>query len=210
MAQAAAKSSSNRSVSQDRDASSKIKTETSVGKDSTENTRSPVNPYQKKTSSSTSSPAQSILRRSLANTAGSHPSSSPSKQNLRPGLDKSFALKKGLLRDHIHRYDLRILIKKGKLEDDDHANTLKALQRFQDIMLQADPNTIIPPYFELDRSDNSVPDLTATYKVSTLDSLASVKRYFLHLSPHNEHVTTNIQLMLAGFCTPISNKMKHA
>jgi hypothetical protein len=107
-----------------------------------------------------------------------------------------------LSRDHLHRYDLWLLIKKEKSEDEDQGNTQKALLRFQATMLQADSNTAIPPYFELDRGDNSVPDLMATYKASALDSLASVKNYLSRLSPRNETSGYVYCSVILGQCKP--------
>jgi hypothetical protein len=43
------------------------------------------------------------------------------------------------------------------------------------IMLQADPTTIIPPYLDLDRNNWTVPDLSAQLQVSSIDSFAQVK-----------------------------------
>ncbi len=102
------------------------------------------------------------------------------------GLDKPIALKRGMTRAHIHRYDVRLTIKKPKSDDEEEGMVIKALQRFLDIMLQADPHTIIPPYFELDRTDTSISDVCKEFLVTNLDSFASVKRYFSRLSPRNE------------------------
>ncbi len=62
----------------------------------------------------------------------------------------------------------------------------KDIHHFLDIMLQADPHTVIPPYFELDQTDTSIPDLCKEYLITNLNSFASVKRYFSWLSPRNE------------------------
>jgi hypothetical protein len=75
------------------------------------------------------------------------------------GLDKPITLKRGMTRAHIHRYDIRLTIKKPKSDDEEEGMVIKALQRFLDNMLQADPHTVIPPYFELDRTDTSIPDV---------------------------------------------------
>ena len=122
---------------------------------------------------------RSILRNPVSPEVNSN-----SKQ--KTGLDKSITLKRGMIRAHIHRYDVRLTIKKPKSDDDEEGMVQKALQRFLDIMLQADPHTVIPPYFELDRTDTSIPDLCKEYLITNLDSFASVKRYFSRLSPRNE------------------------
>jgi hypothetical protein len=102
-----------------------------------------------------------------------------------PPLDQAITLKKGIMRHHTHRYDLWIKVKNTKSEDEEQEVVKKALQKFQDIALQADPATVIPPYFALDRNDRTVPDLTSSFKVNTLDSFQLIKRYFSKLSNRN-------------------------
>jgi len=98
-------------------------------------------------------------------------------------VDKSVTLKKGMVRGHIHRYTLRFKTIKAKEEEDGHQIVKNTLQIFLDILLQADPKTIIPPYLELDRSDKTVPDLSNLFTVSSIDSHYALKKYFFHLSP---------------------------
>ncbi len=90
-----------------------------------------------------------------------------------------------MLRPHIHRYTLRIKIISSKSEEEEQILVQKTLQKFFDIVLQGDSKSIIPPYFELDRADNSVPDLTSSFNVSALDFYYSLKRYFSRLSPRS-------------------------
>ena len=91
-----------------------------------------------------------------------------------------------MLRPHIHRYTLRIKIITSKSEGDEQILIQKTLQNFFDIVLQGDPKSIIPPYFDLDRSDKSVPDLCSTFNVAALDSYYSLKRYFSRLFPRSK------------------------
>jgi len=72
-------------------------------------------------------------------------------------LDKKINLKRRAQRKHIHRYDLRLKIKAAKTEDEEFPILQKALQRFIEIILQADSTAINPPYFELDRNDKAIP-----------------------------------------------------
>jgi len=120
----------------------------------------------------------------------------PIKSNIM-AIDKSITLKKGLTRYHIHRYDLRLKVKQAKTEEDEVSLIQQALQRFLDIMLQADPSTTIAPFFELDQNDKSVPDLTSKFKVSDLDSLPLIKRYFSRLSNWNDQGNVYCSVILA-------------
>ena len=101
-------------------------------------------------------------------------------------IDKQIVLKKGMLRPHIHRYTLRIKIISSKSEGDEQVLVQKTLQNFFDIVLQGDPKSIIPPFFDLDRSDKSIPDLCSSFNVAALDSYYSLKRYFSRLSQRSE------------------------
>jgi len=75
-----------------------------------------------------------------------------------PGILRNPSYNLDSLNTHTHYYDLSLTIKKPKDEDDEEPKIQKPLQKFLDIMLQADPFTLIPPYFELERSDKNIPD----------------------------------------------------
>jgi hypothetical protein len=98
---------------------------------------------------------------------------------------------------HIHRYDLRLKIKQSKTEEEEYGVLWQAFQKFLDISLHADPSSTIPPFFELDRNDKSVPDINSKYQVSDLDSLPLLKRYFSHLSNRKDKGNVYCSLILA-------------
>jgi hypothetical protein len=91
-----------------------------------------------------------------------------------------------MTRSHIHRYDIKLIIKKTRNDEDGEAAIQKTLQRLQEIMLQADPHTIIPPYFELDRSDKAIADLSKDLLISSIESFQNLKTYFSRLNRPNE------------------------
>ncbi len=62
-----------------------------------------------------------------------------------------------------------------KLEEEEQALVQKRLQKFFDIVLQGDPKSIIPPYFELDRSAKSILDLSSMFKADAINSYYSLK-----------------------------------
>jgi hypothetical protein len=102
-------------------------------------------------------------------------------------LDKDIKLKNNAYRQHIHRYDLNIKIKKKPKSDDDEENLIiAALQRFHKIMLAADSTTLIPAYLEMDRNDRGQPDLSQDYQVSSVGDFAALKCYYSRLSSRNE------------------------
>jgi hypothetical protein len=115
------------------------------------------------------------------------PRSSTSKLASTPGdSDKKIVLKCGMLQSHIQRYTLCIKIISSKSEEEEQNLIQTTLQKVFAIVLQGDPKSIIPPFFELDRSDPSVLDLLSTFNVAALDSYYTLKRYFSRLSPRTE------------------------
>jgi len=102
-----------------------------------------------------------------------------------------------MVRGHIHRYTLRFKTIKAKEEEDRHQIIQDTLQKFLDIVLQADPKTIIPPYLELDRSDKTVSDLSNLFTVSSIDSHYVLKKYFFRLSPRDEAGVSWCSIILA-------------
>jgi len=73
----------------------------------------------------------------------------------------------------------------------------KTLQRFLEIVLQADSKTIIPPYLELDRNDKSVSDLSTVFPVSSVDSSHVIKKYFFRLSSRDNNGFNWCSIILA-------------
>jgi len=112
-------------------------------------------------------------------------------------LDKPITLKKNNNRPHIHRYTVRFKTIKSKSEDEAHQLIQDCLQRFLDIVLQADPKTIIPPYLELDRNDKSVSNISSAFPVTALESYHSIKKYFFRLSPRDEEGISWCSIILA-------------
>jgi hypothetical protein len=91
-------------------------------------------------------------------------------------LDKKISPKKGVTRIHIHQYDLRLKEKQSKTEDEAFGALWQALQKFLDISLQADPSSTVPPFFEQDCNDKTVPDVNSKYQFSDLDSMALLRQ----------------------------------
>jgi hypothetical protein len=73
-----------------------------------------------------------------------------------------------MFRPYAHRYNLSIVIKKPKLDDNEEALVQKALQFFLEIMLQADQPSLITPYFELDRKDPATADISKDFQVKSI------------------------------------------
>jgi hypothetical protein len=118
------------------------------------------------------SPPTHTLRKSDEGILHAHRLVNPTK------VDKTITLKKNNNRPHIHRYTVRFKTIKSKSEDEAHQLIQDCLQRFLDIVLQADPKTTIPPYLELDRNDKSVSDISSVFPVTALESYHAIKKYF--------------------------------
>jgi hypothetical protein len=65
-----------------------------------------------------------------------------------------------------------------KSEEENQIILQEALQRFLEIVLQADLKSIVSPYLELDRNNRSVSDLSAASPVSSIDSYHVLKNFF--------------------------------
>lgn len=152
----------------------------------------------------------SLLRKGNLSGSAKAPPSNPYAKKLVSGImfaqrsppfparvDKAITLKKNNTREHIHRYTLRFKSIKAKSEDEGHVIVKETLQRFLEIVLQADPKTIMPPYLELDRNDKSVSDLSAAFPVSSVDSYHVMKKYFFRLSPRDEAGISWCSIILA-------------
>jgi hypothetical protein len=140
---------------------------------------------------STNTPTNPYLKNADEGTTHAHRLVNPTK------LDKPITLKKNNNRPHIHRYTVRFKTIKSKSEDEAHQLIQDCLQRFLDIVLQADPKTIIPPYLELDRNDKSVSDISSAFPVTALESYHSIKKYFFRLSPRDEEGISWCSIILA-------------
>jgi hypothetical protein len=112
-------------------------------------------------------------------------------------VDKIITLKKNNSREHIHRYTLQLKTIKVKSEEENQIVLQEALQRFLEIVLQADPKSIVPPYLELGRIDRSVSDLSAAFPVSSIDSYHVLKKYFFRLSPRDDEGVSWCSIILA-------------
>jgi hypothetical protein len=80
-------------------------------------------------------------------------------------VDKIISLKRDNTREYTHRYTLRFKTIQAKTDEEGHQLVQDTLQRFLEIVLQADPKTIVPPYLELNRSDKAVSDLSLAFPV---------------------------------------------
>jgi hypothetical protein len=112
-------------------------------------------------------------------------------------VDKIIQLKKNNFRQHTHRYTLRFKIIKPKSKDEGHQLIRDTLQRFLEIVLQAEPKSILPPYGELDRNDKSIQDLSSAFPISSLEGHHMVKKYFFRLSPRDKEGVCWCSIILA-------------
>jgi hypothetical protein len=114
------------------------------------------------------------------------PSHAPQASTNYDDIDKPMLLKQGQKRNHIHRYDMRISVAKAKDEEEELTIIRKALQKFFELLLQADATIIIPPFYEVERSDKSASDLSSKFQVADLDSIVALKRYFARMLKVND------------------------
>jgi hypothetical protein len=124
-------------------------------------------------------------------------STKPQIGNKKNTLDKPIVLKKDVKRSHIHRYNLRVKGKASKSEEEEFMNIQNCLQKFFDIAIQVDSSSITPPYFELDRFDKAVPDISSKFLISALDSIDVIKRYSSRLSQRNDKGNIYCSVILA-------------
>jgi hypothetical protein len=100
-------------------------------------------------------------------------------------IDKPITLKNKETRKHVHCYDLCIGIKECRSDEEEQQVLQGLLEEFFDTMLSADSMIIIPPCYELDRSNISFQDLSKTFKISDIKSFTKLKRYFSRLGNRN-------------------------
>jgi hypothetical protein len=96
-------------------------------------------------------------------------------------IDKPIVLKNKEVRRHVHRYDLRIGIKECRNDEEEQKILQNLLEEFFETMLSADNTIIIPPFYELDRSNTTFQDLSESHRIAELDSFTKLKRYFTRL-----------------------------
>jgi hypothetical protein len=116
-------------------------------------------------------------------------------------IDKPMLLKQGQKWNHIHRYDMSINVAKAKDNEEELTIIRKALQKFFELVLQADATIIIPPFYEVERSDKSASDLFSKFQVSDLDSIVALKRYFARMSKVNDKGFVYCNVILAHSLT---------
>jgi hypothetical protein len=131
----------------------------------------PPNPYIQRAKSTSTPQTGGILRKTNlispdSSQAGGSSSRNINAHNKTGGLDKAILLKKGVLRSHIHRYNLWLSIKSCKSDEDEATIVHKSLQAFLEIMLQVDPKTIIPPYLFRTRRQEHTRSLSFLYGFS--------------------------------------------
>jgi hypothetical protein len=112
-------------------------------------------------------------------------------------IDRKIVLKRGILREHIHWYTLRLKIITCRSDKEEQAMIGQELVNLFSILIRADPSTIIPLYLELDRNDKSTPDLFSAFTVEATDSFSKLKKYFSRISPHKEYGAVWCSLILA-------------
>jgi hypothetical protein len=100
-------------------------------------------------------------------------------------LDKPIVLKNREIRRHVHRFDLRISIKKCRSEEEEQRILQGLLEEFFETMLSADKTILVPPFYELDRANDSFQDLSQSHKIAELESFSKLKRYFSRLGTRN-------------------------
>jgi hypothetical protein len=125
------------------------------------------------------------------------PTSNSGEPRITSNVDKPVALKKGMIRNRFHKYTLCFKTIKAKEEEDRQQIIQDTLQKFLDIVLQADPKTIIPPYLELDRADKAVPDISNGFTVSSVDAHYALKKYMFRLSLRDDTGVSWCSLILA-------------
>lgn len=83
---------------------------------------------------------------------------------------------------------------------------LKQLHLFWALILQADSTAMIPPYLTLNRHSRGFKDISATFSITAIKGMATIKRFFHRFFPRVEGGHFYCNVILATTCSPESLK----
>jgi hypothetical protein len=111
---------------------------------------------------------------------------------------------------HVHHYDLSTTIIKTKNDEDKELLIQKTLQCFLEIMLQADPHTLIQPYIKVERCDKNILDLGRDQSTAYMNEYTNLSRYFTHLSSRNKATGKVYTSLILAQNRPFKDLMEYA